>query len=38
MSLIVLTTYFGLQDGYPGVMKGAIAGIAPSVPVNRPHA
>lgn len=30
---IVLLTDFGLQDGYVGVMKGVIAGIAPGVPV-----
>jgi S-adenosyl-L-methionine hydrolase (adenosine-forming) len=30
---IVLLTDFGTRDGYPGVMKGAIARIAPGVPV-----
>jgi len=29
-SLITLTTDFGLQDGYVGVMKGVILGIAPA--------
>ena len=29
MSLITLTTDFGLRDGYPGVMKGVIYGISP---------
>jgi S-adenosyl-L-methionine hydrolase (adenosine-forming) len=33
MSLIVLLTDFGLQDGFVGTMKGVIAGIAPAVPV-----
>lgn len=33
MSLIVLLTDFGLQDGFVGTMKGVIAGIAPGVPV-----
>lgn len=32
-SPIVLLTDFGTQDGYVGVMKGVIAGIAPDVPV-----
>ncbi|HNT76293.1 MAG TPA: SAM-dependent chlorinase/fluorinase [Anaerolineae bacterium] len=32
MTLITLTTDFGLQDTYVGVMKGVIAGIAPGVP------
>ncbi len=31
--LITLTTDFGLQDGYVGVMKGVIASIAPGVPM-----
>jgi S-adenosyl-L-methionine hydrolase (adenosine-forming) len=30
---IVLLTDFGQQDGYVGVMKGVISGIAPTVPV-----
>ncbi|MFP4345267.1 MAG: S-adenosyl-l-methionine hydroxide adenosyltransferase family protein [Anaerolineales bacterium] len=30
--LISLTTDFGTQDGYVGVMKGVMAGIAPGVP------
>lgn len=30
--VISLTTDFGTQDGYVGVMKGAMAGIAPGVP------
>lgn len=29
MSLITLTTDFGVRDGYPGVMKGVIYGISP---------
>lgn len=32
-SLITLTTDFGLRDGYSGVMKGVIAGIAPQATV-----
>jgi S-adenosyl-L-methionine hydrolase (adenosine-forming) len=32
-SPIVLLTDFGTQDGYVGVMKGVIAGIAPEVPI-----
>ncbi len=31
MSVITLLTDFGLKDGYPGVMKGVIWGIAPQV-------
>ncbi len=31
--LITLTTDFGLQDGYVGVMKGVMATIAPGVPM-----
>ncbi len=31
--LITLTTDFGLQDGYVGVMKGVMASIAPQVPM-----
>ena len=30
--LITITTDFGTRDGYVGVMKGVIAGIAPDVP------
>ena len=33
MSLITLTTDFGLRDGYPGVMKGVIFGISPETSV-----
>lgn len=33
MSLITLLTDFGDRDGFPGVMKGVIAGIAPDVRV-----
>lgn len=33
MSLITLTTDFGLRDGYVGIMKGVIAGIAPQTTV-----
>lgn len=33
MSLITLTTDFGLRDGYVGVMKGIIAGIVPQATV-----
>src|SRR5215469_4080210 len=29
LPLIALLTDFGLEDGYPGIMKGVIAGIAP---------
>ncbi|MFN7339372.1 MAG: SAM-dependent chlorinase/fluorinase, partial [bacterium] len=28
-ALITLTSDFGLQDGYVGIIKGVIAGIAP---------
>ncbi len=39
MTLITLTTDFGLQDAYVGVMKGVIAGIAPGVPcIDLTHA
>ncbi len=31
--LITLTTDFGLQDGYVGVLKGVLSGIAPNVPL-----
>jgi S-adenosyl-L-methionine hydrolase (adenosine-forming) len=31
MRIITLLTDFGLKDGYPGVMKGVIYGIAPEV-------
>jgi S-adenosylmethionine hydrolase len=31
--LIVLLTDFGASDGYPGVMKGVILGIAPATPL-----
>jgi len=31
LTLITLLTDFGLQDGYPGIMKGVIWGIAPDV-------
>ena len=31
MKIITLLTDFGLQDGYVGVMKGVIWGIAPQV-------
>ena len=33
MSIITLTTDFGLADGYVGTMKGVILGIAPSVTI-----
>ena len=33
MTLITLLTDFGLQDGYPGIMKGVIWGIAPDVQI-----
>ncbi len=33
MSIITLTTDFGLVDGYVGTMKGVILGIAPSVTI-----
>lgn len=33
MAPIVLLTDFGYQDGFTGVMKGVIAGIAPATPV-----
>jgi hypothetical protein len=33
MKLITLTTDFGLKDGYAGVMKGVILGIAPDVQI-----
>ncbi len=33
MKLITLLTDFGLQDGYPGIMKGVIWGIAPQVQI-----
>lgn len=33
MTLITLLTDFGLQDGYPGVMKGVIWGIAPDAQI-----
>ncbi len=33
MSIITLLTDFGLKDGYPGVMKGVIYQIAPSVQI-----
>lgn len=33
MSIITLLTDFGLQDGYPGVMKGVIWGIAPDAQI-----
>ena len=33
MKLITLLTDFGLQDGYPGIMKGVIWGIAPDVQI-----
>ena len=31
MTIITLTTDFGTADGYVGVMKGVILGIAPDV-------
>ena len=31
--LIALLTDFGAADGYPGVMKGVILGIAPGIPL-----
>lgn len=31
MSIITLTTDFGLADGYVGIMKGVILGILPDV-------
>jgi S-adenosyl-L-methionine hydrolase (adenosine-forming) len=33
MKLITLLTDFGLQDGYPGIMKGVIWSIAPDVQI-----
>jgi S-adenosyl-L-methionine hydrolase (adenosine-forming) len=33
LKLITLLTDFGLQDGYPGVMKGVIWGIAPDTQI-----
>src|SRR4030043_540447 len=33
MTVITLLTDFGLQDGYPGVMKGVIWKIAPDVQI-----
>jgi S-adenosylmethionine hydrolase len=33
MTVICLLTDFGLRDGYPGVMKGVILGIAPAVQI-----
>lgn len=33
MKLITLMTDFGLEDGYPGVMKGVIYGITPDVQI-----
>ncbi len=33
MNIITILTDFGLQDGYPGVMKGVIYRIAPSVQI-----
>ena len=33
MKLITLLTDFGLQDGYPAIMKGVIWGIAPEVQI-----
>jgi S-adenosyl-L-methionine hydrolase (adenosine-forming) len=33
VKLITLLTDFGLQDGYPGIMKGVIWGIAPDVQI-----
>ena len=33
LKLITLTTDFGLQDGYPGIMKGVIWGIAPDAQI-----
>lgn len=33
MGWITLTTDFGLEDGYPGIMKGVIWGIAPGAEV-----
>ncbi|MBI4926622.1 MAG: SAM-dependent chlorinase/fluorinase, partial [Anaerolineae bacterium] len=33
MTIITLLTDFGLQDGYPGIMKGVIFGIAPHVDI-----
>jgi S-adenosylmethionine hydrolase len=33
MTVITLLTDFGMQDGYPGVMKGVIWGIAPNVQI-----
>ncbi len=33
MTVITLTTDFGTRDGYPGVMKGVIWGIAPDVQI-----
>lgn len=33
MKLITLLTDFGLEDGYPGIMKGVILGIAPDAQI-----
>lgn len=33
MAIITLTTDFGMRDGYPGVVKGVILGIAPDATI-----
>ncbi len=33
MTILTLLTDFGLQDGYAGIMKGVIWGIAPEVQI-----
>lgn len=33
MTVITLTTAFGLRDGFVGIMKGVIYGIAPQVKI-----
>ncbi len=33
MTILTLLTDFGLQDGYVGIMKGVIWGIAPGVQI-----
>ena len=33
MAILTLLTDFGLQDGYVGIMKGVIWGIAPAVQI-----
>ena len=37
MTLITLTTDFGLADSYVAAMKGVILGIAPQARIDRHH-